>query len=172
MTMEGEESDNMPSKYPEIAEEEMEPSNVPSYRQYLHRLFGEATTQYFLSDSTLERDTPPWYTQMMDRLGDSLSAEAVWNALSDRTRALVMEIEANSYQAKKVHLEGNGMRGRNYRRHLSGVRLMFRTAKYKEACSAILLERNPPPFFLDLEASGPARYLEHEETRAVETFKD
>ncbi|XP_062398125.1 uncharacterized protein si:rp71-17i16.6 [Sardina pilchardus] len=171
MSAEAEDSDAIPSKDP-LTEEETEPSNEPCYRQYLHRLFGEATTQYFLSDAAPERDTPPWYTHMMDRLGDSLSAEAVWNALSDRTRALVMEIEANSYQAKKLHLDGNGERGRNYRRHLSGVRLMFRTAKYKEACSAILLEQNPPPFFTDFEASGPTKYIQHEEIQPVETFKD
>ena len=35
----------------------------------LLRLFGEATAKYFLSHSTLETDTPPWYTHMMDRMG-------------------------------------------------------------------------------------------------------
>ncbi|KAL2104126.1 hypothetical protein ACEWY4_000994 [Coilia grayii] len=192
VSKEGEVSGTMSSRDP-LYKEQIGTTSELDYRQYLQRLFGEATAEYFLSLSPLETDTPLWYTQMMDRLGDNVSAMAVWDALSDRTRALVMEMEANSHQyffvisdfmytyihtppqvlsSPFIQVKNREVESRKSLRHLSGVKLMFRHAKYHEACSALLLEQNPPFFLQDLEDSRPARFLRQEDATPEDGFKD
>ncbi|XP_034152010.1 uncharacterized protein si:rp71-17i16.6 [Esox lucius] len=112
---------------------------------YLRRLLGKETADYFLNPSPTHTASPNWYTVLMEHMGGEVSAEALWEALTEHsTKQLKNQEDILSLK-----------RDRGYLRHLTGVRLMFYLAQLKQAYSAQLLSFNHPALLQDELEQGP-----------------
>ncbi|XP_036388712.1 uncharacterized protein si:rp71-17i16.6 [Megalops cyprinoides] len=166
---------HMPSTYP-LQEHgtgpETEPLVEQSVHQHLHRLFGHATAEYFLSPSFTHTATPPWLRQMMDHMDidDRVSAVAIWDAMREHSNAELMRLEAESPQQpalqNKNSTDGRDLeRGRGHQPALFQVRLMFRLAQINQSRAALLLANNRlPPLSETWEQEGPRKYFHQRRT--------
>ncbi|XP_072553545.1 uncharacterized protein [Salminus brasiliensis] len=131
------------------------------YKQYLCSVFGECTAEYFLNPSSLRQNTPAWYTQMRDNMRDHVSAEALWDALRQRSAQILKEMETEPVQqAKKLSTDWKGLMRKDHLLHLSEIRMMFRSAQLNQAYTELLLHRRPLSFLCDSDTTeGPSQYL-------------
>ncbi|KAL7859956.1 hypothetical protein SRHO_G00151030 [Serrasalmus rhombeus] len=129
------------------------------YRQYLRSVFGESTAEYFLNPSSLLINTPAWYIQMKDNMKDNVSAEALWDALRQRSARILKKMEAKPSQ-QKLSADWEELMRQDHLLHLSEIRLMFRMAQRNQAYTGLLLQHRPLSLLCGPDTTeGPRQYL-------------
>ncbi|XP_053542177.1 uncharacterized protein si:rp71-17i16.6 [Ictalurus punctatus] len=130
----------------------LEPDTDEYYKQYLHSLFGESIAEYFLSSSYLPRNPPGWYSEITDKMRGQISANALWDALRQRSMKILEEMETETSQVERILVDWNLQKRQDHLLRLSGLRFMYRKAQHNQAYSTLLLQQRlqSPHFNLDM----------------------
>ncbi|XP_043080128.1 uncharacterized protein si:rp71-17i16.6 [Puntigrus tetrazona] len=117
-------------------------------KEYLSSLFGESTSEYFLSPSSCSKEIPSWLSQLKDDMKDHTSALFLWDAIRQHSTQILQEsntepsMEITNEIVRRV-TDWKTLKKQDHLMHLLGVKYMFRCAQRNQVISALLLQQNP-----------------------------